>query len=97
LRAGGPARVVFADIKLSGQASLDLKVSSRGFDPLFLRVCVFDQRSGLQIGENATQVSRTAPGEVSIYLYKLFGPTVVVIEFSGPEKMEVQFESLTIS
>jgi hypothetical protein len=94
LRAGGPAKVVFLDIPLSGQWSLDIKLRSRSLDPLFVRAMVIDQRSGQPIGEKSLRPERNEPADLSIVLYRIYGPAAVVVEFSGAEKMEVNFDTL---
>jgi hypothetical protein len=94
LRSGGPARLVFFDVSLSGQSSLDIAVRSRGLDPLFLRVIAIDQGSGQEIGEKSLRLTRSAPANLSINLYKIYGPAAVAMEFSGADKMEVLFDAL---
>jgi hypothetical protein len=94
LRSGGPAKLVFLDVSLSGQSSLDIAVRSRGLDPLFFRVIAIDQGSGQEIGEKSLRLTRGATANLSISLYKIYGPAAVVIEFSGADKMEVLFDTL---
>jgi hypothetical protein len=94
LRTGGPAKLVFLDIPLSGQWTLDIKLRSRSVDPLFVRAIAIDQRSGQPIGELSLRPTRNEPADLSICLYRIYGPTAVVVEFSGAEKMEVNFDTL---
>lgn len=94
LRAAGPAKIVFLDVALSGQSSLEIKLRSRSSDPLFVRAMAMDQQSGQKIGEKSVRLTRSDPAGLSIDLYKLYGPTTVVVEFSGAEKMEVFFDTL---
>ncbi len=94
LRSGGPARLVFFDVSLSGQSSLNIAVRSRSLDPLFFRAIAIDQGSGQEIGEKSVRLTRSAPADLSINLYKIYGPAAVVMEFSGVDKMEVLFDAL---
>jgi glycosyltransferase involved in cell wall biosynthesis len=94
LRAGGPAKLVFLDVPLSGQSSLHVDIRSRGFERSFVRAMVIDQGSGQQIGEDSARISRTDPAQLTIDLYKLYGPATVVVEFSGAEKMEVFLDAI---
>jgi len=94
LRSGGPARLMFFDVPLSGQARLEAKFRSRGADPLFIRLMAVDQRSGRPIGETSIRLARREPGSLAIDLYRVFGPATVALEFSGAEKMEVIFDTL---
>lgn len=94
LRSGGPAKLVFLDVPLSGQSRLEAKFHSRSADPVFVRLTAVDQRSGRPIGETSTRLVRREPRNLSIDLYRIFGPATVALEFSGAEKMEVIFDTL---
>jgi glycosyltransferase involved in cell wall biosynthesis len=96
LRSGGPGKVFFFDVPLSGQSNIEINLRSSTPDPIFFRLRVIDQFAGEEIGVRSTRLSRGQPGELTIPLYELHGWATVVLEFSGVDKMDINIKSLLI-
>jgi hypothetical protein len=86
-----PARLVFADVPLRGNAALSIRATANAPTQLSLRAAVWDQTAGEEIAAEQMPLSKGKP-DITLPLHKLWGNAMVVIEFEGEGEAEIAAE-----
>jgi hypothetical protein len=86
-----PARLVFADVPLRGNAALAIRATASAAVQLSLRAAVWDQTAGEEIAAERMPLWKGKP-EITLPLHKIWGSAMIVIEFEGEGEAEVAAE-----